>query len=41
MDTEKEKWQGWKKLGSHPSGDDLLLLPDRAYAFCFRIRKWG
>ena len=41
MDTEIEKWQEWKKLGSHPSGDDLLLLPDRVFAFCFRSRKWG
>ena len=41
MDDESEKWQEWKKRGIHPSGEDLLLLPDRVFAFCFRSRKWG
>lgn len=41
MDAENEKWHSWDKSGVRLSEDDLLLLPDRVFAFVFRSRKWG
>lgn len=39
---EWEKCQRWDKERTGPSEeDDLLLLPDRVFAFVFRTRKWG
>ncbi|KAL3473536.1 hypothetical protein BJX99DRAFT_261195 [Aspergillus californicus] len=38
----KEKWKGWVKGGLGPTEeDDLLLLPDRVFAFVLRTRKWA
>ncbi|GAW27235.1 putative AAA family ATPase [Rosellinia necatrix] len=40
-----EEWtkiQLWDKARTHPTEDeDLLLLPDRVFAFVFRTRKWA
>lgn len=39
---EWEKVQRWDKERTNPSEEeDLLLLPERVFAFVFRIRKWG
>ncbi|KAI9692199.1 MAG: hypothetical protein M1822_006429 [Bathelium mastoideum] len=42
LDEAEKKWQTWDKDTStkHPSGDDLLLLPDRIFAFVLRTRSW-
>jgi hypothetical protein len=35
-------WKQWDKDGSEPTlEDDLLLLPDRVFAFVLRSRNWG
>lgn len=41
MDAEAERWHRWDISGLQLSEDDLLLLPDRVFAFVFRNRKWG
>ena len=42
LQREREKLRQWEKLGSCPSTeDDILLLPDRVFAFVLRTRKWG
>lgn len=41
LEDEEVKWQKWDREGEQPSGDDLLLLPDRVFAFVFRTRTWG
>lgn len=39
---ELNKCQRWDKERTNPTEEaDLLLLPDRVFAFVFRIRKWG
>ncbi|OMP85191.1 hypothetical protein BK809_0000291 [Diplodia seriata] len=40
MDEEAAKWDRWDRHGVLPSEDDLLLLPDRVFAFVFRSRSW-
>ncbi|KAF6803902.1 AAA family ATPase [Colletotrichum sojae] len=39
--AEERKWRVWNTTGPGPSGDDLLLLPDRVFAFVLRTRKWA
>lgn len=42
LESERDKWNLWDKGLTSPSEDeDLLLLPDRIFAFVFRTRKWG
>lgn len=41
IEEERAKWKTWRKEGQQPNGDDLLLLPDRVFAFVFRTRSWG
>jgi hypothetical protein len=42
MRIEDQKFRKWDKERTHPSEDeDLLLLPERVFAFVFRTRKWG
>lgn len=42
LEAETRKLREWEKLGSGPLDDeDLLLLPDRVFAFVLRTRKWG
>ena len=41
IDQETEKWHKWDKDHPPSEEEDLLLLPDRVFAFVFRIRKWG
>ncbi|KAI0490449.1 P-loop containing nucleoside triphosphate hydrolase protein [Xylaria cf. heliscus] len=39
---ERSKIQDWDKNRSNPTDeDDLLLLPERVFAFVFRTRKWA
>src|SRR6266480_4083068 len=39
---EFTKFKLWNaETGTKPEGQDLLLLPDRVYAFVLRTRKWG
>lgn len=39
---EELQMQNWfNSKGVAPSGNDLLLLPDRVFGFVFRSRKWG
>lgn len=40
IDGDELKLQPWPK-GIEPSGEDLLLLPDRVFGFVLRSRKWG
>lgn len=40
LDDEIQKVQSFYK-GYEPSGDDLLLLPDRVFSFVLRSRRWG
>jgi hypothetical protein len=41
MEQESRKWRLWEKTQSVPQGEDLLLLPDRVFAFVLRSRRWG
>lgn len=41
METQTRKWESWAKTGGGPTGDDLLILPDRVYAFVLSTRRWG
>ena len=42
IQAEMEKWQKWDKERTHPTKEeDILLLPERVFAFVFRTRKWG
>ena len=41
LQKEEKRWQKWDKTDDQPSGDDLLLFPDRVFAFVFRTRSWG
>ncbi|KAK5991556.1 hypothetical protein PT974_09840 [Cladobotryum mycophilum] len=42
MEVENAKWRQWAKEGSGPTDeDDLLLLPDRVFAFVLRTRTWA
>ena len=44
MEAEMKKWKTWEKapLLSGPTEEqDLLLLPDRVFAFVLRTRSWG
>ncbi|KAI9699206.1 MAG: hypothetical protein M1820_007285 [Bogoriella megaspora] len=38
---EETKWQQWDRGEEQPSGDDLLLLPGRVFAFVLRTRSWA
>lgn len=41
-DKEELKCKAWNSdPASKPEGDDLMLLPDRVYAFVLRTRRWG
>ena len=40
INADELKLYPWPK-GIEPSGDDLLLLPDRVFGFVLRSRKWG
>jgi hypothetical protein len=41
-EKELAKFKDWNSTsGSKPVGEDLMLLPDRVYAFVLRTRKWG
>lgn len=40
INGDELKLYPWPK-GIEPSGDDLLLLPDRVFGFVLRNRKWG
>ena len=31
----------WIKTGEGPTGDDLIILPDRVFAFVLSTRRWG
>ena len=35
------KLSNWNRSGTPPSDEDLLLLPDRVFAFVLHSRKWG
>ncbi|RYP76891.1 hypothetical protein DL771_001444 [Monosporascus sp. 5C6A] len=42
MDVETRKWKEWEKAGTGPTEEkDLLLLPDRVFAFVLRTRSWA
>lgn len=44
MEAEMRKWKKWEKetlLSGPTEEDDLLLLPDRVFAFVLRTRSWG
>jgi hypothetical protein len=42
IEAEQQKWKAWERHNSGPTEeDDLLLLPDRVFAFVLRTRKWG
>jgi hypothetical protein len=42
MEKEERKWRAWEKGRGAPSqDDDLLLLPDRVFAFVLSSRRWG
>jgi len=42
LEKELQKFKHWNSdSGSKPEDDDLMLLPDRVYAFVLRTRKWG
>ncbi|KAK7701795.1 hypothetical protein SLS57_011600 [Botryosphaeria dothidea] len=40
LDNESAKWDRWDRYAETPSEDDLMLLPDRVFAFVFRSRSW-
>ncbi|OJD32654.1 aaa family atpase [Diplodia corticola] len=42
LETESRKWRSWEHWGHGPQDEsDLLLLPDRVFAFVLRSRKWA
>lgn len=42
LETETRKFRRWETFGIGPQEeDDLLLLPDRIFAFVLRSRRWG
>ncbi|KAH0563403.1 hypothetical protein GP486_002024 [Trichoglossum hirsutum] len=41
MSREMDKWNKWDKERPPAEEEDLLLLPDRVFAFVFRTRKWA
>lgn len=41
IDAVEIDWQEREKDGRGPTGNDLLLLPDRVFGFVFRTRTWG
>jgi len=42
LEKELQKFKDWNSdSASKPEDDDLMLLPDRVYAFVLRTRKWG
>ncbi|KAF5641648.1 aaa family atpase [Fusarium sp. NRRL 52700] len=42
IDIESSKWNQWAKEGSGPTDEeDLLLLPNRVFAFVLRTRTWA
>lgn len=42
LETETRKFRRWETWGIGPQEeDDLLLLPDRVFAFVLRSRRWG
>jgi hypothetical protein len=42
LEADTQKRHEWEKSGTGPSEDeDILLLPDRVFAFILRTRKWG
>lgn len=42
VEAEAPKRDEWEKTGTGPlQDDDILLLPDRVFAFVLRTRKWG
>jgi hypothetical protein len=42
MQKELAQFKLWNaETGAKPEGQDLLLLPDRVFAFVLRTRKWG
>ncbi|PYI05458.1 P-loop containing nucleoside triphosphate hydrolase protein [Aspergillus sclerotiicarbonarius CBS 121057] len=43
LEKETPKWRelGTKGKGKVPQGDDVLLLPDRVFAFVLRSRRWA
>lgn len=40
LDNESAKWDRWDRYAEIPSEDDLMLLPDRVFAFVFQSRSW-
>lgn len=42
LDKEMQKFKDWNSDSpSKPDGDELMLLPDRVFAFILRTRRWG
>jgi len=39
--NEQIKQQKWSRGEAMPEGDDVLLFPDRVFAFILRTRRWG
>ncbi|CAK3888998.1 Hypothetical predicted protein [Lecanosticta acicola] len=40
-DEQASEWQSWSRGSAQPCGDNLMLLPDRVYAFILRTREWA
>ncbi|RAH57114.1 hypothetical protein BO85DRAFT_422010 [Aspergillus piperis CBS 112811] len=41
MEAQAQVWESWVKVGGGPADDDLLILPDRVFAFVLSTRRWA
>ncbi|PYH73720.1 ATP-binding protein [Aspergillus vadensis CBS 113365] len=41
MEAQTRMWESWARHGGGPSGEDLLILPDRVFAFVLSTRRWA
>ncbi|RAH69383.1 uncharacterized protein BO66DRAFT_429233 [Aspergillus aculeatinus CBS 121060] len=41
MDAQNRMWDSWAKIGGGPTGDDLMILPNRVFAFVLSTRRWA
>ncbi|RAL17393.1 ATPase [Aspergillus homomorphus CBS 101889] len=41
MEAQTLMWDAWAKTGGGPTDDDLLILPDRVFAFVLSTRRWA
>ncbi|BCS12764.1 hypothetical protein ALUC_50810S [Aspergillus luchuensis] len=41
MEAQTRMWESWARNGGGPTGEELLLLPDRVFAFVLSTRRWA